>query len=213
MRASDDVAERIVDSALAVAAERGWQHLSLVEVARHAELPLIDVYGAVPTKAQLLGLFVAMTDRAVLGDGPADRTDSPRDRLFDVVMRRFDALQRRRAGMLAIMRGLRSDPLSLLRLSPAVAASLGWMLEAAGIPAGGLVGSMRINALGLVYANALRVWLDDDTADMARTMAAVDRGLGRLEQAARLFPARTRHDEFMAPLPSGDRPAPGGATL
>jgi ubiquinone biosynthesis protein COQ9 len=91
---------------------------------------------------------------------------------------------------------------SLLRLSPSVAASLGWMLEAAGIPAGGLAGGMRINALGLVYANTLRVWLDDDTADMARTMAAVDRGLGRLEQAARLFPARARHDAFVAPPPA-----------
>lgn len=192
MTSPEAAEDLVVSAALALVAEHGWSRLSMAAVAARAGLPLLDVYRAVPSKAMLPALVVAATDRAVLAGGTADAAESPRDRLFDVLMRRFDALQARRPGMVALMRGLRSDPVALSRFAPRLARSLGWMLEAADIPSGGIVGALRTQALAVVHADALRVWLDDDTPDMAKTMAAVDRGLARLETVVRFLPAGFR---------------------
>jgi hypothetical protein len=45
---------------------------------------------------------------------------------------------------------------------------------------------VRIKGLALIYANGLRVWLADDTVEMAKTMPAVDQGLRRAEGLAQL---------------------------
>jgi len=45
-----------------------------------------------------------------------------------------------------------------------------------------------------VWLKTLRVWLDDDSPDLARTMAALDRNLGRAGRCAEvIFGRGTRH--------------------
>lgn len=209
MAAGNDIIDRITRAALALASERGWRSLSLREIAARAEVPLLDVYLAVPSKTALLSRLIGSSDRAVLAAGGATMTDSARDRLFDVLMRRFDSLQSRRQGMVAILRDLPCDPLALLCLLPRFARSMAWMLEAAGISSVGLAGSLRIKGLALVYLNALRVWLEDDSPDMARTMAAVDKGLRRAEQLLRSLPGVSRRSASGGPPPSAEPPAEG----
>ncbi len=59
------------------------------------------------------------------------------------------------------------------------------MLEAARLSAGGLRGLVRAKALGLAYLATMRVFLGDDSPDLAATMAALDRNLRRLDRVAR----------------------------
>jgi AcrR family transcriptional regulator len=208
MTADNEIIDRMTRAALALASERGWRTMSLAEVVARAEVPLLDAYQAVPSKTALLARLIDSSDRAVLSGGAATMTDTARDRLFDVVMRRFDSLQSRRQGMVAILRDLPCDPPALLCLLPRFARSMAWMLEAAGISSSGL-GSLRIKGLALVYLNALRVWLEDDSPDMARTMAAVDKGLRRAEQLARSLPGADRRSPWGRPPPPAEPPAEG----
>ena len=209
MTAGNESIDRMTQAALALASERGWRATSLAEIAARAEVPLLDAYQAVPSKTALLSRLIDSSDRAVLSGGAATMTDTARDRLFDVVMRRFDSLQSRRQGMVAILRDLPCDPPALLCLLPRFTRSMAWMLEAAGISSVGLAGSLRIEGLALVYLNALRVWLEDDSPDMARTMAAVDKGLRRAEQLARSLPGADRRSTSGKPPPSAEPPAEG----
>jgi hypothetical protein len=81
--------------------------------------------------------------------------------------------------------------------------SMARMLEAAGLSARGPVGAVRTKGLAVVYANAVRAWLGDDSTDMASTMAALDKGLRQAERAADLCRRLAR----TAPL-ADDRAAP-----
>jgi AcrR family transcriptional regulator len=209
MTAGNDIIDRMTQAALALARERGWRSLSLGEIAARAEVPLLDAYEAVPSKTSLLSRLIDTTDRAVLSRGAATMTDTARDRLFDMLMRRFDSLHSRREGIIAILRDLPYDPPSLLCLLPRFARSIAWMLEAAGISSAGASGSLRLKGLALIYLNALRVWIEDDTPDMARTMAAVDKGLRRAEQLARSLPGVSRRSASGGPPPSVEPPAEG----
>ena len=61
-----------------------------------------------PVRAAVLLRFGRMADAAALALAPKEGPH--RDRLFDLLMRRMDVLQAHRAGVLALMRALPTDP-------------------------------------------------------------------------------------------------------
>ena len=173
------IEDRLVDAALSLAARQGWRRTGLAEIAGEAGLPLAEAYAACPSKLALLAAFHRRIDRIAL-TGAGDAGEPSRDRLFDTLMRRFDALAPHRAALRAILRDSLSDPVALLGV-PALLCSMAWMLEAAGLSAAGWRGRMRVNVLACLYFSMFRVFLDDDSTDLAKTMAALDRGLRRVE--------------------------------
>ena len=67
-----------------------------------------------------------------------------------------------------------------------------WMLEAAGMPPRGLIGEIKVRALGAIWLDVLRVWAKDDSPDLAQTMKSLDKRLGQAEQWANTFEHRRR---------------------
>lgn len=169
----------LVGSAFALAAERGWSGVSVAQAARDAGLPLDRARRRFPGRRVVLLRFGSLADQAALtgaaNEGPR------RDRLFDILMRRIDFLQRHRAGVLALMRALPAEPATALVLAAASLCSMGWMLEGAGIEARGLRGRLRRKALLAVWLWTLRAWKGDESEDLSTTMAALDQALSRAE--------------------------------
>jgi AcrR family transcriptional regulator len=190
------VVDRIVSATLDLAAEKGWRRATLAAIAERAGLSLAELHAEFPDRAAILGAYLDGIDRRVLAARP-EAGDSPRDRLFDVIMRRLDALTPRKAAILAILRDAPFDPAGSLLLAPRLGRSLAWMLEAAGLASSGLRGLARLQGLAAVYAVTLRVWARDDSPDMARTMATLDRALRRAEGLAELC-------DRIAPRPAGN---------
>src|SRR5579859_6325698 len=123
-----------------------------------------------------------MIDRRMLaGAASEDTTDKPRDRLFDIIMERLDALLPFRDGIRRIARELPFDPPSGLVLAGALPRSAAWMFAGARIPIDGPLMPIKVAALGALYLSVLRTWLKDDSQDLAKTMAALDRQLDRAE--------------------------------
>ncbi len=163
-------------------AGHGWSRLSIPAVARAAGIPLDLARRRLPDRCALLLRFGALADAHALKDVPSD--GPARDRLLDLVMRRIDFLQTHRAGVIALLRAVPFDPVAAMLLATASLRSMGWLLEAAGIPATGPKGSLRAAGLLAVWGWTIRAWERDDSADMAATMAALDTALGRAERAA-----------------------------
>ena len=61
-----DIPGHVIDTAMKLAAERGWRDLSLAEIADAAKLPLSKVYPVFPSKTAILGAFSRQIDAAVL---------------------------------------------------------------------------------------------------------------------------------------------------
>jgi AcrR family transcriptional regulator len=180
-----DIPDHVVDTALALAAEKGWRRLSLADIAVAAKLPIGAVLGAYRSKAEILAAFARRIDQQVAEGTSLEDLDRPaRERLFDVLMRRFDALGPHRQGVRAIVRDLPRDPLAGACAGATLLCSMVAMLEAAGIRADGIGGLLRAKGLAAIYLATMRVWLDDDTEDLGRTMAALHR---RLEWADRVI--------------------------
>lgn len=172
--AAGDVRSRLIDAALELAASKGWRNLGMGEIAEAAGMSLAEAYAAYRSKPGLLAGFTRQVNETVLAGGEAE--GSPREKLFELMMRRFDALKERRPALRAIMRGSVGEPAALLGV-PAGLNAMAWMLEGAGISAAGWRGRARCLALAGAYAATFRTFLTDDSDDLAKTMAALDRRL------------------------------------
>ncbi len=188
-----DIPRHVIDTAMKLAAERGWRDLSLAEIADAAEVPLSKVHPVFPSKAAILGAFSRQIDAAVLAAEEAGaREGGAHDRLFDALMRRFDALRPYRQALGNILWAEAGDPASALCGLCRLKRSMACMLEAARLSTTGLRGALRVKALCLAYLATLRVFLRDESPDMAATMAALDRNLSHLGRLARLC-SRSRY--------------------
>ena len=194
----------MIDASLDLAAEQGWQRLRLAGIAAAAGVSLADLHAIFPSKPAILAGFVRRIEAHVLaGEVPFDAEDTPRDRLFEVMMRCFDALGGHQRAIAKILRDLPLDPLAALMLAPTMLLSMGWTLEAAGISSAGPIGALRAKGLLMVWLMTLRVWLGDDGTDLSRTMAALDHNLARAERLASLLePARRAPDTESEPAPA-----------
>ncbi len=179
------VEDKIIDAALLLAAEEGWSRVSLSDVAQRAKVPLADLHGTFSGKRAILAAFSRRTDVRVLrAVDPEDQEgERPKDRLFDVLMLRFDELGPYKEGVRAISRDLARDPFGLLAGTRPALRSMHWMLEAASIDSGGVYGAVRARALGIVWLAAFRAWLDDEPG-LGKTMSELDK---RLQQSAALW--------------------------
>lgn len=181
-----------VDVALELAAERDWQQVSLRDVAARAGIGFAEFYRRFPSKTALVAAFMARIDDAVLAADFSELAESsPRDRLFDVIMRRFDALAPHKAAVRSIARSAPRDLGFGLELACGpFSRSLAAMLAAADLTAEGPRGWLRRHGLGLIYLDVVRRWLEDDTPDFASTMAELDKRLRQAEQFLRMLPGR-----------------------
>ncbi|MGQ4273311.1 TetR/AcrR family transcriptional regulator [Terrihabitans sp. B22-R8] len=179
--------EKAIEALMALLAERDWGDIGLPDIAARAGLTLADLRGAFPSKGAILAAFSRQIDQKVLklDAASSELIDQPaRERLFDVVLRRFDALQPYKEAIRSARRGLLADPLSLSAWNRVEVTSAQWMLAAAGIEKSGPEAAMKAQGLAVLFARVLGTWLDEDEPDMPRTMRELDR---QLRQAERLL--------------------------
>jgi AcrR family transcriptional regulator len=202
--APNDMRERLLDTFLRLVAERGYAEVGLGELGAACGLGMAELHRLYPDKLALVQAFMTRIDGEVLaGTPPAlDPEETVRDRLFDILMRRFDALKAYRAALDSLRRAGRRDPMMALVLAPAVMRTMAATLEAAGVSSRGLPGAVRQNALLAIYGTVSRVFDRDETADLSKTMAALDSRLKTAERWAQTFDKYTdfRRDRAVSPV-------------
>ena len=178
-----DKRKAIVEALMDLAAKRPWHEIEINDIAKAANVSLAEFRDLFPSKGAVLGGLSRMIDREVLEGTSDDLAGEPaRERIFDVIMRRFDALQPYKQALRRISQDLQYDPVSLAALNQVALNSQRFMLAAANINTEGPLGTLKLQGAVLVYANTMRTWLDDDDPAQAKTMARLDRELRRGER-------------------------------
>ncbi|MFA4995400.1 MAG: hypothetical protein WC521_08890 [Bdellovibrionales bacterium] len=169
---------------LRVASAKGWQGASLAAIAKEAKIPLATLKKRYASPHEIIPVVIEeMTREALAGAGKV--SGSPRDVVFDLLMARFDVLQKNRKAILSIADAARCDPALARALGVSVRKSMAATADAAKLGA-----SLRpVAAIGLsaIYGLAFWTWRKDNTRDMAKTMATLDKGLRLAEQAINIF--------------------------
>jgi len=221
---SFDAAGKLISATFAEAERRGWRGLTIPMLAKKAGLTVAEAYKVAPDMAALLDVYAERVDAQVAEDlaGEVGALDAPtegewRERLFDAFMLRFDVMLKNREALRVIFIEERRGVIGLPRAVLRAQRSMHRMLDAAGLGEDALASRAAAVALVPLYARIFQVWLKDEP-DQAKTMAALDKALRRLERwlerarsaARRVRPAR--EDASEAPEPPLDAAAPSGET-
>ncbi len=199
--------EPILSAWLTAIARDGWSGARIDAVADIAGVAAGDVAVVHSDRWSALDAFQRDLDVAALADAGADRGATVRDRLFALLMARFDAAQAHKATLRVLAGAMPRDPgLAAFALAHAPR-SVARVADAAGVDTGGWLGPLRVHALVLLVAQVARTWLNDDDADLAATMMALDGALERAERWALRMSSRATGSPA-APAPSDD-PAAG----
>jgi hypothetical protein len=168
-------------AALSLAGAGPWREVTLVKLADAASRPVSDFYGASLWEA--VDCVEEAFDRAI-GDNldQLDPGQSVRDRLFELIMRRFEAMEPHRAAVLAMEHGVDRDPTLLASAHQRHVRCARWVLALAGLEADGMTGQARAQGLGVIIGQARAAWRGDSAGDFAKTMAALDKNLRRAEE-------------------------------
>ena len=181
---SPDPRGKIVDALMELAGERRFEDISVRDICKTAGVSLSDFHGLFPSKGAVLAGFSRRIDQAVLAQENGELADeSPRERLFDILMRRLEAMAPYREGVREAAAWLRRQPAAAFAMNQVVITSMRFMLEAAGIEVEGAASIVKLQGLALAWARVLRVWLDDEEPALSKTMAELDRVLTRGERA------------------------------
>lgn len=181
----DDFSKRskAVRAALDLAKERNWGDISLADIAQAANLSLADLRREFSCKTDIIRAFQSEVDAEILARArPAGDAQSPRDRLFDIVMTRFELMQPYKPALRRISAYLCCRPGEAATLLCSSLASQYWMLAGAGAKLDGPGGTLRVTGLAAVYGKVFQIWLDDASPSLDKTMAALDKRLAKGER-------------------------------
>ena len=181
--------DQILDGWLTTFEQDGWVLSRIDGAARHAGATLAETAAAYPDRWSALRGIQDRLDRAALSEAGADRDASIRDRLFGLLMARFDAAEDHKPAIRALAEAARRDPGLAAFFLATAPASIGRIAEAAGVDTSGWLGPLRVKALTVLLVQVSRTWLDDEDPDLGSTMKALDGALERAERWAERFPA------------------------
>jgi len=189
--AGTDAAAALRRALLVLVEERGWIDLSFAEIAEQAGVPIGEAHGIYSSKGAILTALTRALDERVLAGLETDALEGTvKDRLFDLLMRRFDLLKADRAAYRRLMRQLPMTPAEFKALLCQLRRSLSLTLEAAGLSASGIKGALRLQGLTAIYLAGLRAFAGDDTEDLSRTMAEIDKRLSQAERVSEMLHRR-----------------------
>ncbi|SNY91504.1 transcriptional regulator, TetR family [Cohaesibacter sp. ES.047] len=197
MHANTELRNQLFDQFSRTVLDSGWRDLSCAEIATGAGVEVKMAFVEFSNRYAYVTELVKRIDYAMLDAYDIEIGEEPaRERLFDVIMARFEAMQPHRDLIVALTKAARCDPMLSLHLMALSRLTADWFMDVSHISPAGLGGLVRSKGALVAYARAFSVWLDDDTEDLSKTMACLDKtlksgekALRRAERLARVVPA------------------------
>jgi hypothetical protein len=178
----------LADEAWRQLGSRPLTELMLAEIAAHADVDAALAVAVADGPQQLvLGKMATLDNQAVL-ESFADIVDagavSTREKILEALMHRFEVYAPYRTQIQALNRAARGRPDLALALGLGLQSVTRRMLAMAGDHCNGWRGLLRIKGVAGVVLVVARVWMDDDSPDLAPTMKELDRRLQQAEEWA-----------------------------
>ncbi len=203
--------DRVVDAALELAEERGWEGLRLHLIADRLGVSLSELRAHYRDLDAVADAWLARADSAMLArHGDAGFAElSPRERLYAVIMRWLDALvgHRRVTGEIFRAKLYPGHPHHNVALVMWLSRTVQWLREAAHLDATGSRRQLEEIGLTALFVATIAFWLRDSSDNQELTRRFLGNRLAASDRlVARLWPPRTGG---AAPRAGPGRPRPG----
>ncbi len=205
-----DLERRIVDHAVARAAEVGWDRLRLRRVADDLDISLAELRAHYRDLDAVADAWFARALARMLAPAEAGFADLPaRERVYLVMMRWFDAHHDERVivGQMLSTKLYPSHPHHWVPMIFSLSRVIQWVREAARLDASGRWRQVEEVGLTLLFLASLGVWLRDPSADQETTRRFLRRRLAMADRVLALAARAPVAREAAADGPDSTVPA------
>lgn len=169
---------KIALAVLKLAAKYDWHMITPEQISKTTRVPLSQVKRFFSSPDTRLRVILRYIDSEMIKSvGKINSKSSLHDRLFEILMARFDVLQSHRKGIISIAAACRKDPKLLQTLLQAQWLSMQKVFQLAQLDQKSTLKITKWISVFSLYHLVLWYWQHDHTKDMAKTMAVLDRVL------------------------------------
>ena len=173
-----DIEFKIAEKTLNILKKKSWKNVSVDEILKNHNKKKIKI----KSKIDLLKNINRYVDNLLINEMKSIENSSTKDMLFEVLMTRFDILQKNRQSFIKIYEGFVKTPQQFIKLLPSFLESMIITAELSKYNVNGLRGSIRLKCLMIVYFSTFFYWLEDKTTSLEKTMTGLDKNLDKAEK-------------------------------
>ena len=178
---------RIAEQTLRALFSNDWNLISLDIICKKLKLDKKKVSKHFKNKHDLLKNINQYFDDQILKGIKSIEKSTPKDMLFEILMLRFDLLNRYRKSILKIFNIFKYQPKNFVMLLPSFINSIALMASAANIETKGIKGNIKLKGILVIYFSTFLIWIKDDNSSLDKTMNTLDNYLERAEVFLKLL--------------------------
>ncbi|MEE2998381.1 MAG: TetR/AcrR family transcriptional regulator [Pseudomonadota bacterium] len=175
--------EKIILATLKLAETMPWQEVTMNKIAKAAKIENSTLNENFSSKLSILSAFNRQLDeQAMKNFSNITNMGSIREQIFEILMARFDSLNLHKIALNSIYKEtVPIDPIASSHGFNNLINSMEIILNIVGIATRSPLGCIKTKVLGAIFFRSFRTWLKDESPDMAKTMATLDKDLAKAE--------------------------------
>lgn len=172
---------KVAEATLKSLLSNEWNSITYDKICKKLKLDKNKVSKNIKKKHDLLKNINQYFDSKIMIEFKLVDKSTKRDMLFEILMLRFDLLNRYRKSILKIYDVFKCKPNNFIFLLPSFIHSMSMMAKAANIETKGLQGNIKLKGILVVYFATFLIWTKDENPTLDKTMTSLDNYLERAE--------------------------------
>ena len=161
----------------------GWEEFSIEELSIREKIPLNELKIYFKCKYSIVDRFSKLIDKNIESKLRIQdfENSSKKDILFELMMMRFDEMDEFKSSLAKILDASKNKPLLISIITKNVMNTMDFFLELSNSYNNYAFDFLKKNFLFLIYSITFKTWLSDNTEELSKTMAELDRLLSAAE--------------------------------
>ena len=183
MKNSSETEKNYIKKGFDLINDIGWDKFSIEKLSTKENIPVRDLKVFFKCKYSIVDKFSIMIDKNIESKLKIEdfKDSSKKDILFELIMMRFDEMEEFKGSLAKILDASRNKPLLISIITKNVMNTMDFFLELSNSYNNYAFDVLKKNFLFLIYSITFKTWLSDNTEELSKTMAELDRLLSTAE--------------------------------
>ena len=183
MKNSSETEKNYIKKGFDLINDIGWDKFSIEKLSTIENIPVRDLKVFFKCKYSIVDKFSKMIDKNIESKLRLEdfKDSSKKDILFELTMMRFDEMEEFKGSLSKILDVSKKKPLLASVITKNVMNTMDFFLELSNSYSNYAFDVLKKNFLFLIYSITFKTWLSDNTEDLSKTMAELDKLLSTAE--------------------------------
>jgi len=178
---------KIAEATLSILSKKSWDSISTEDVLKKTKLKKNNAIKKISNKKDLLSNINRFIDNKIKNNLKTLEQSSQKDMIFEILMMRFEILEKYRKSIINIFISFKKKPHELIFLLPSFIESMILMANLSNITTNGVKGNIKVKSLLIIYFSSFLIWIEDTNSELEKTMTSLDSYLDKANDLLKIF--------------------------